>query len=41
MARHLYYSNFHSWLNCGILLWDGDNESNKMFKLDGSYDYTE
>jgi hypothetical protein len=33
MIRNIYYSNFHSCLRYGIILWGGDSESNKIFKL--------
>jgi hypothetical protein len=33
MIRKIHYSNFQSCLSYGILLWDGDNETNKLFKL--------
>jgi hypothetical protein len=28
-----HYSNFHSCLRYGIILWGGDSESNEIFKL--------
>jgi hypothetical protein len=31
--RNIYYSNFHSCLRYGIILWGGDSGSNKIFKL--------
>jgi hypothetical protein len=33
MIRNIYYSNFHSCLMYGIILWGGDNESKTIFKL--------
>jgi hypothetical protein len=33
MIRKIYYSNFHSCLRYGIILWGGDNESKTIFKL--------
>jgi hypothetical protein len=33
MIRIIYYSNFHSCLRYGIILWGGDSLSNKIFKL--------
>jgi hypothetical protein len=33
VIRNIYFSNFESCLGYGIILWGGDNESNKIFKL--------
>jgi hypothetical protein len=33
MIRNIYYSNFQSCLRYGVILWDGDNKSNRIFKL--------
>jgi hypothetical protein len=30
---YIYYSSFHSCLRYGIILWGGDSEGNKIFKL--------
>jgi hypothetical protein len=33
MIRNMYFSNYESCLWYGIILWGGNNESNKIFKL--------
>jgi hypothetical protein len=33
MIKNIYFSYFESCLRYGIILWDGFNESNKIFKL--------
>jgi hypothetical protein len=33
MIKNIYFSNFESCLRYGIIIWGGDNESNKIFKL--------
>jgi hypothetical protein len=33
MIRNIYFSNFDSCMRYDIILWGGDNESNKIFKL--------
>jgi hypothetical protein len=33
MIRNIHYSNFHSCLGYGIILWDRDNENNTIYKL--------
>jgi hypothetical protein len=33
IIRSIRYSNFHSCLEYGIILWGGDSECNNIFKL--------
>jgi hypothetical protein len=33
MIRNIYFSNFHSCLRYGIILWCGDSGNNKIFQL--------
>jgi hypothetical protein len=33
MIRSIYYAHFHALLRYGIIFGGGDNESNRIFKL--------